>query len=207
LGTEQLASPAVAGELAIRRSLLQPASVNFDHTPLAEAVRYLSEKYGVQIVLDQRGFNEAGINPSVPVTLTVKDVSLKSILSLVVEQVPGIAWNIRYELVQFTTEARANAQMTTKVYNVREILGDDLAAEMDGRALSDTIQSHIAPDSWSSSGGAASISATGAKKSEIVVTQTWQRQEEIIDLILRLRAAHKPPPKPGAIFGPVPPAP
>ena len=165
-------------ELALQQALAKKVNVDFIDTPLRDAMAYLSEVTGAQILIDHRGLTDAGINPDDPISLKVKDVSLKSAIGLLLEQLNGPAtYAIRHEVLQITSQERANARLNTKVYPLAGLAeGDvDLAA---------IIMAHVAPDTWDTVGGQAAVHVvTGA----LVVTQTDAHQEAIAKLLTDLR--------------------
>jgi len=192
----EAAPPAsqLTGELAIRTALSQKAAVDFVETPLVDVLAFIGEKFNVQVFIDRRGLSEAGIAADSPVSLKVSNIPLKSVLGMVLEQVPGTTWCIRHELLQFTSEAKASAQLSTKSYDVRELLGDETATDMDARKLSDLILTHVAPDSWQSNGGNGAVTVAGTKHPVLVVTQSWQNHEVISELFTQLKVPGKAKP-------------
>jgi hypothetical protein len=168
-------SPA---EVAIQKALLKKVNAEFIDTPFRDAIAYLAEVTGTQILIDRRGLTDAGINPDDPVSLKVKDVSMKSAIGLLLEQLNAPAtYAIRHEVLQITSQDKANSRLTTKVYALGE-LGEGDAD------LTAVIMAHIAPDSWDAVGGQASVHVLNGA---LIVTQTEANQDAIANLLADLR--------------------
>ncbi len=72
--------------LAIEAKLKDPVSLNMSGQPLAEAVGFLSNYTGINIILDPKALAEADITTSTPVNLvTTTPISLKSALKLILQ--------------------------------------------------------------------------------------------------------------------------
>jgi type II secretory pathway component GspD/PulD (secretin) len=92
-------------EMAVYRQLKQRISVDFEAVPLQKAVKELSAKYGVNVVVDPRAVkSKAAENP---VTLQVDDVPFEAAVRLMCEMAdlkPARMGNVIF----VTTEARAD---------------------------------------------------------------------------------------------------
>src|SRR5690349_3757952 len=72
----------VSAENAAERKLEQVLpEVRFDAVPLEQAIRQLSELAGVNMVVDHRVLDNAGIDPQKPITIRMKDVSTRMVLT------------------------------------------------------------------------------------------------------------------------------
>src|SRR5205823_2418904 len=69
-------------EQAIYDKLEEPVSLNIDKQPLSEAIDFLRQYTGLNIVPDQKALLEEGLTMNTPVSLTIKDVKLKNALKL-----------------------------------------------------------------------------------------------------------------------------
>ena len=76
----RIETPKDPGVLAIEAKLKEKVSVELDNTTLGEAVKFLQDYSGLKIVLEPRALREEGLTYSSPVSLTVKQVPLKSAL-------------------------------------------------------------------------------------------------------------------------------
>jgi len=92
-------------ELAVYRQLKQRISVDYDAVPLSKALKELSTKYGVNVVIDPRTARTKSADN--PVTLQVDDVPFEAAVRLLCEMAdlkPARMGNVIF----VTTEARAD---------------------------------------------------------------------------------------------------
>ena len=64
-------------DVRIRRQLDDKTQVDFTHTPLKDAIAYLSDFHDIPIKLDAAALKKARINPDLPVTAKLKNVPLE----------------------------------------------------------------------------------------------------------------------------------
>jgi len=92
-------------EMAVYRQLKQRVNVDFDAIPLSKALKELSAKYGVNVIIDPKSIkSKASENP---VTLQVEDVPFEAAVRLMCEMAdlkPARMGNVIF----VTTEARAD---------------------------------------------------------------------------------------------------
>jgi hypothetical protein len=121
------ASPAAAqqkrsAEEAILKALNEPTEISFSETPLKTAMTFLSEKHNVQIVIDRRKLEDAGINPDdTLLTRSLKGVRLESALNLMLDQL-GLSWTIRHEVLTITSRDAVETELITGVYSVADLI-------------------------------------------------------------------------------------
>ncbi|MEX0585748.1 MAG: hypothetical protein WD176_03840, partial [Pirellulales bacterium] len=177
---------------AIRRALEQKTSFDFDETPLSDVVQFFGDKLKIQIVLDKKGLDDAGIGSDTPLKGKLQDVSLRSALNLLLEE-HGMTFLIRDEVLIVTTQdSQANA-LETIVYDVRDLLdmdrqdrasrGDELTSD-DYQSLIDMLTTAVAPTSWDAVGGPGSISPIYGM---LVISQPQRVHEDIAKLLAWLR--------------------
>lgn len=117
-------APAAESEANIEFLLGQPTVVEVVEMPLEELlVTDLAERHALLIVLDKTAMEEAGVTRAMPVTWTLREVSLESALNLILGE-HGLTWMIRDEsLVITSVEAEAN-WTEARVYNVADLLAN-----------------------------------------------------------------------------------
>ncbi len=183
---------APSPEEAIRRSLSKPVKLDFKKTPLADVLESLEEKAGVQVVIDYRALDDAGLRTDMPVTVHVAGAKLRSALGLMLRP-HDLTWTIAHEVLLITTPEEAETMLRAKVYDV-----SDLPAhrnQQDGRArdydwLIEMITTGVQPLSWDAVGGPGSIAPFEAAGIEVlVVSQTREGHEEVEALLAKLRKA------------------
>ncbi len=170
----------------IRQALAQPlvsAGLDFSETPLQEIASQLQEDYGIPVQLDLAALDNAGIGPDEPVTVNIRNVSLKSALRLMLQRLQ-MTYVIRDEVLILTTPEEAEAQLQACVYDVGDLIG---AKGQSLDPLIDVIVSCVYTDTWSENGGGeAEIRPLPPRF--LVISQTHAVHEEIGDLLKTIRA-------------------
>jgi hypothetical protein len=116
-----LASESPA-EKKIQEELLRPTQFQFNETPLKDVVTFIKDLHGINIELDRKKLEDAGVNPDdTLITRNLSGVSLKAALKLVLEQL-GLAYVIKNEVLVITSKDDADAYLITKVYPVGDLV-------------------------------------------------------------------------------------
>ena len=114
-------APVSPAEEKIRKALTKPISVGFDEAPLSEAIEFIREYTGVNVVLDPVGLDTLSLDPDTPVTLKLEQVTLKSALRLLLTPLE-LTYMIRDEVLFITSLENAESEMVTKVYPVADLV-------------------------------------------------------------------------------------
>ena len=120
-GPHRLGAPAqiVAAE-QVRRALWEPAEINCDQVPLADALADLAGRHHVRFDIDQPALADARVEPDTPVTLRAKGLMLQSALRLLLDPV-GLTCLIRNSGVLITTQGRTAAMLSIAVYPIADL--------------------------------------------------------------------------------------
>ncbi|MEL6108777.1 MAG: VWA domain-containing protein, partial [Planctomycetota bacterium] len=110
-----------ATERRIEATLSQETSQSFLETPLSDAVQQLSDTHDIPIVIDNRALEEIGLDSDTPVTLDLKNVTLRSFLRLMLRD-NDLTYLIKDEVMQITTTEAAEDNLVTKVYPVGDLV-------------------------------------------------------------------------------------
>jgi type II secretory pathway component GspD/PulD (secretin) len=110
-----------AKELEIERKLSAPISLNFKNTPLAQVIDDLRDMSNVNIVPDIAALNEAGIGLDRPLDLQVTNLSLRSALNVLLQQI-HLTYVIKDEVLQITTEENARGKLKRVTYPVADLV-------------------------------------------------------------------------------------
>ena len=102
-------------------------SVDFVDMPFADSIGYLSDLIGVDILINRRFAESAGVAHDTPINLSIQTtpVSARTVLELVLEQVSGetasseLGYTIRDGLIYVTSKFETNR---IEVYNVRDLV-------------------------------------------------------------------------------------
>ena len=178
----------VAGPAA---RLSRPVECDFGNTPLREVAADLSAKQMLRIRLDEYALKAIGLTPETPVTLHVRGISLRSVLSLITENF-GSAWVVTRDGVDITSPKVAETNLTSALYDVHDLVPILRAPGIrDPDMLVQIVSSTIAPTTWKTVGGPGTIVASQGG-AVLQVTQNCRVHEEIEHVLLALRLASRP---------------
>jgi hypothetical protein len=158
------ASPSKADsrDATIDSKLNEKVSTNILQQPLSGAVSSLQDYTGVNIVLDPKALREQGVTSSTPVSLTVKQVPLKSVLKLLLKPL-GLTYKVEDHVVLITSPQVTDLTTYTKTYYVGDLVPPWVPPALmessrppvtaDKRTLEitplmDLIQMTVAPGTW-----------------------------------------------------------
>ena len=165
----------VTGEKAIRKALAKKISVDFDETPLEEALDYLRDMTQILIIADINSLDDLGLKIEDPVTLSKKNTQTKDILKQIGEQLnEAVTWTIRHEVLMITSNESEEENLDVIVYQITR------KVEVD--ALEEDLETKILPDAWEDVGGYArkaalnQILVIGHKRDAHNLIQTQYRQ-------------------------------
>ena len=108
-------------EEKILKALDDPTTLEFIETPLQDAVDYIKDFHGIEIQLDTKALEGAGIMVDTPVTRNLKGISLRSALRLMLKQLE-LTYVIQNEVLLITTPDEANTKQVVKVYPVADLV-------------------------------------------------------------------------------------
>lgn len=187
-------------EAKFRAALDEETSLDFVDTPLIDAVEFLRSRHGIEIQLDRTALSAIGVDANTPITIHVRNVSLRSALRHMLRDLE-LTWTIQHEVLMITSEEEADLSMTILVYPVADLaLARDQFGQLghDYGDLHNVIVNQLKPSWWDSAGGPASFCAgTFGKANVLVVRQSWQMHDRVAELLAELRrvaAQHEGPP-------------
>jgi len=177
--------PLTAIDDMLKKPLGRP--VDFQETSFRDAIATLRDLAAIDLLMDLRGIEDAGIDFDAAVTERVPvGAPLSAVLDMVVRDV-GLAWIVRDDLIEITTPDRADERLFVPVYDV-----SDLAAAPGGLALlGDMIKRAIHPETWQANGGPGVIEPDAPSGAALVVSNSWRAQRRIaglLDVLRRLKA-------------------
>ena len=170
---------------------------------MVDVVSDLQERFKINIQIDQPALDNVNFRPETPITRRVKDVSLESLLGLILDEL-DLAFCIKHEVLLITTPEFVEEALTTRVYDVADLVvcrNRDGELWDDYETLRDAITAAVRPASWDDAGGPGTIQRgtfRGAKV--LIVSHRREVHEEIGDLLAKLRAVERrttnaPPPR------------
>ena len=139
------ASAAPSPRAALSRTL---PSVDFTNVTLADALDFLRDLTGVNLHVNWKALEAAGIGRETPINLKLRSVPLRQVLSLVLSEAAGssdLTYYIDDGIIEITTKEQADNQMFTVVYPVQDLLAEP--------PDTDTPPSFVLSDGYSGQGG------------------------------------------------------
>jgi hypothetical protein len=183
-----------AAEKGIAAALDSPAQLEFLKMPLTGVAAYLKDHYHIEIQLDTKALGDAGLGPDTPITKTVKGVSLRSALRMMLREL-GLTYVVQNEVLLITTPEEAENRLETKTYPIGDLVlpaGASKDEEADFDSLIDLIKSTVKPTTWDDVGGPGSI-APFENGLSLVISQTQEVHEEVQAVLEQMRKATREP--------------
>ncbi|RLS21534.1 MAG: hypothetical protein DWH80_14695 [Planctomycetota bacterium] len=150
----------------------QVETFDFNETSLLDVAEQIEDDYGIQVELDSRALEDAGLDPETPVTKSLAGISLRSALHLILGDM-DLTYLIKDDVLLITTKDKASENPTIVSYPV--------VWSCDYQVLADLIHNTISPQSWNIV-GANGVLQLYPLNNEIVISQTEEVHEEILDL-------------------------
>jgi len=168
--------------MLLREKLQQNVDVKFQDVPLFRAVEELAAKSGADIRLDMPSLREVRVRDREPVSLVLTERKLSTVLGVLLSD-HGLTWILRDGVLWITSRDKADSQMKTAVYDVRDLCSNSDESD----ALADAIMNQT-------SGPWTNVDGTGgdtvfAKSGTLVVRQTERGLREVLELLETYRKA------------------
>ncbi len=186
-------------EERIRAALDTRVDVSLIEVPLHDVAKQIEMVVGFDVELDTKALDVVGIGGDTPITRELSDVSLRSALNLMLDELE-LTYVIANEVLLITTFEEADANLWPKVYDVADLVapanlsvaGSPFAVnppEPNFIALTRVITTTIAPDTWDQVGGPGSIESMAyGEKYVLVISQTEEVHEEVRELLEQIRS-------------------
>ena len=134
----------------IKEAFKKPCTVAFVDEPLEECCKVLAEQMKIPIRIDVRSLDDVGLTPEIPITFTGQDITLRSTLNLILQDL-DLTYRIEDEVLQITTTDCSEANPVVEVYVLPERFSDR------ADAVIHVIQTSICPEIWQDLGGPSTI--------------------------------------------------
>ncbi|MDZ4684507.1 MAG: hypothetical protein SH850_05410 [Planctomycetaceae bacterium] len=176
------AQSALAETITARVS--QPSEAAFSDTSLSDAIDFLRDYHQIAIWIDKAALQDQGIDPSTPISLELKGMTLRSVLKLMLEP-HALTAIVESEVLKITTDEKARKTVVTRVYPVSDLV----ESPEDLLSLQEAIRT-ATHRQWNADDEAlpGTMSIVPRSKS-LVVRQTYAVHDEIVELLTNLRAA------------------
>jgi type II secretory pathway component GspD/PulD (secretin) len=165
--------------LRIRAALGDETTQSFIELPLQDAVQQLSQTHDIPMVVDKRALEEIGLTPDTPVSLSLRNVSLRSFLRLMLRQL-DLTYMVKDEVMQITTVETAEQNLVVEMYKFSEELTEK------GDKILKALTSSVVPAAWDVKGGPCSV--TGIDN-VLIVSAPEEIHEEVVEFQRKLQQA------------------
>lgn len=172
-------------EKKIEAALNSRVTVEFNETPLADALDLLHKRTGVNLFLDKKGLAEDSVKRGEKMLLRAKEIPLKHVLRITLSQA-NLVFIVVDDVVMVTTRTEADSRLFARTYPVADLIHSPMG--QDFASLIEMLTTTVDPTSWDENGGAASMKPNFDSNC-LVVSQTYANQEQILSLLRSLRAA------------------
>lgn len=108
-------------ELAILAKLDEPITLNIVKQPLSEAVDFLRNYSGLNVVLDNAALAEEGLTEASPVTLVVTDMKTKYALKLLLAPL-HLTYRVDNEALLLTNQSASRSTLIVESYGVADLV-------------------------------------------------------------------------------------
>ncbi len=194
-GASQQASAARQGvSTAALMDMVLPNTV-MHAVPMRDAVQYLRNMTGANIFVNWSALEGAGITNIAPITLHLRNVSMRKILSVMLQEASPSAGLVDYvsqNVLTITTRQEANTHLVTKVYPVGDLVmtvPNFTAPTFNLQNQSSTSGVQVSSGSSGGGGGGGGNSnlfgttGSGAGGTNTPVQSTTQRAKSLVALI------------------------
>ncbi len=183
-----------SAQQAIEKTLSEKGTFEFTGTPLSELVSLLRDRYDMNVIIDNRALKEKEIDAESPVSIKLKDVTVRSALDLAIRPL-GLSWTIYCEALVISTPSGIQTMQYSKVYDITDlgtVTGEQGKTWEEPEALIDAITACVDPASWEDAGGRGTIQLVSAGSVKLlVVSQDYRAQRQIANLLTAIYDAVK----------------
>jgi hypothetical protein len=125
----QTDSPLVQKIEKALRDPLPPAGLDYVDTPLNVVVKDLQKQFAIPIMLDKAALETAGLREDEPVTVEVRDVSVKSALAVLLRNL-NLTYVVDNEMLIVTTPEEAERHLCLCLFDVRDLVKRGLSLDV-----------------------------------------------------------------------------
>jgi hypothetical protein len=106
---------------AIESKLNEPITVNFDKQSLGEAIQFIQNYTGLNVVLDQKALSDENITSASPVDLHLNGMKLKNVLKQMLRPM-GLTYKVEDEVLLITNPQASLSSVYPKSYYVGDLI-------------------------------------------------------------------------------------
>ncbi len=154
---------------------------------------FVKDTAKIPIIFDQRALDNVGLGSDTPITISIRGVTLKSVLQIMLGEL-DLAYVVRDEVLSITTRDAAENELDTRLYPVADLALVGTSPMIMTRPASrferlcDLIRTNVVPNSWDEVGGPGSI-VSRDEWDCLVVSQTLEVHSSMEALLNTIRRA------------------
>lgn len=100
-------------ETGIRAALDETTDFDFADTPLTDVIEYFKTRHGIEIQLDRKALADAGIADNTPITRSIRGITLRSGLKLLLSEV-DLTFVVQNGVLMVTTTTAQSTSFSLK---------------------------------------------------------------------------------------------
>lgn len=194
IGESEAVQPLPAGD-KIRAALRQETRMEFPNTPLRDALQFLADMHDVNVIIDEQGLTDAGVDIDDNVDIVLSGIPLSEGLNILLEPYK-LTYVRANDVLQITTADRAAREVDTRSYDVSGVVGENGYASEAAEVVTELLEPRSALAS-------AIIAAEGkppvplpqprivAYKQKLLVTASWADQRRVEEILRLMEGAEK----------------
>jgi hypothetical protein len=175
-----------SADARISAALETPTVLEFLETPLQDVISYLADYHKIDIQLDKKALDDVGIGTDTPITRTLRGISLRSALQLMLKEF-DLTYVIDNEVLQITTLRQDISRTELAVYNVGGLIKDGSVEE-----LAEVIQKSILPPKAPADHASVGLFTVTPYRQLLIVRHSQQGHREVEELLQQLHKAMQP---------------
>ncbi|PHS18329.1 MAG: hypothetical protein COA78_02340 [Blastopirellula sp.] len=179
----------LTAKIILQQKLDQRITVSFLEAPLNEVVDALREKAQIDIRIDLRGLDDAGLSSDVPVTIHLKNVRFETALHFILRSL-DLTWYPYTEHLLITTYEDCHGIETSVYYPLSDLLTNETNPQSIYDSLFEGITTVLEPEAWEKLGGPGTITKF---EQGMVVWQTEDIHEQITELLAVIKKVKQLP--------------
>jgi hypothetical protein len=168
----------------IYAKLKRTISIDWSDIPVRDWPSILERDYALTASVSLSDLQNSGLDVSVPVTLKLSNISLRSVLHHLTK-LSGMGWVVRNGALVITSKEDVETYVTTRIYPVPDLKPRE--DEMNDRhSLEHVIKNSVRPDSWRDAAGPGEVISCD-RLGCLICVQTREVHEQIEQLLASIR--------------------
>lgn len=172
-------------ERRIEKALDKNVTLNFQKTPLTDAVVFFSRELAINVLLDRESLDEAGIAVDTPLTLQLQSITTRSALELLLKPL-GLDYVTDREVLTILSTDHESRRLTNRTYPVSDLVGQNANFVPLMQMLENSTSGQ-----WLNRDGEGGTMSEFAPAGSLVVRQTPNVHRQVLHLLRQQREAQR----------------